>query len=56
MARRHGHKPSQEASTVRYYGRAARRLIWLIVWLFVLFLVVMGLIYIVPKIWHFVLG
>ena len=49
-------KPTQTTKAVRYYTRSIKRAIVLIGWAFVLFLVIMGVVYIVPKIWTAVLG
>lgn len=57
MSRRHhGLKQSKESKTTKYWVRAMKRIIKVLIWLFILFVIVMGLVYIVPKIWHFVLG
>lgn len=55
MARRHRHS-SQEAKATRYYARAIRRFISVTFWLFVLFLLVMGIIWAVPRVWYWALG
>ncbi|MCX6741988.1 MAG: hypothetical protein NTX24_02315 [Candidatus Pacearchaeota archaeon] len=52
--KRHRHKPSKEAEKTRYYARAIKRIVVLLIWLFVLFVIVMGIIWGIPKIWHFV--
>ena len=49
-------RESKEARRTKYYIRAIKRIIRLVFWLVLLFLIVMGLIYIVPKIWTFVFG
>jgi len=51
-----GHRQSGEASATKYYVRATKRIIKLITWLFVLFLIVMGVMFVAPKVWHFVFG
>ena len=54
---RRGHRrPSREAETTRYYARAVKRIISVAFWLFILFLLVMGIIWAVPKIWSWALG
>ncbi len=49
MARR---KESNESRTTRYYIRMIKRITKLLIWIFVLFLIVMGIIWVVPRIWH----
>jgi len=49
-------KPTSEALLTRYFVRATKRMLSVLFYLFILFLVVMGLIWIVPKIWKMVIG
>jgi hypothetical protein len=53
--RRHHEKSSREAKATRYYGRAIRRFVSVLFWLFILFLLAMGIVWAVPKIitWAF---
>ena len=56
MVKKIRHKESEEAKKTKYYVRAIKRLIILVVWLFIFFLVIMGIIYLAPKVWHLVFG
>ena len=47
---------TQSAKLLEYSGRQVRRAIYLVVGLFVLFLIVMSVIWVVPKVWHWALG
>ena len=47
---------SNEARTVKYWVRAIKRFIVLLFWALLLFLIIMGIVYIVPKIWSFALS
>jgi len=49
-------RPSKEALGSRYAVRATKRVIRLVIWLFVLFVVIMAIIWVGPKIWHWALG
>lgn len=56
MGRRFHGKPTKWTLMIGYYTRSIKRAIEIAFWLFVLFLVIMGIIYAVPKIWHLALG
>jgi len=49
-------KQSRESKTTKYYIRALKRITTVVFWLFILFLVVMAIIWAVPKVWHWALG
>jgi hypothetical protein len=49
-------KKSQLASTLEYWTRQSGRAIGLIIVVFILFLVIVGIIWAAPKIWHLVFG
>lgn len=49
-------KESAESRTTKYWARMIKRLTKLLFWLFILYLLVMGLIWAVPKIWQWALG
>ena len=49
-------KPTRESHFTKYLVRAIKRIAKVVVWLFILFLVVMGVIWVVPKVWKFVFG
>ena len=50
------YKESRESNKTKYYKRALKRFIWVVVYLFILYSVVMGIIWAAPKIWHWALG
>jgi hypothetical protein len=47
---------SRESETTKYYKRMFRRLIWLVIYAFALYVVVMCIVWAAPKIWHWALG
>jgi hypothetical protein len=49
-------KPSREALATRYGSRAIKRMIGLLLWAFVLFLVAVGIIWTIPRVWQFAFG
>lgn len=50
------HRPTRETSFVEYSVRRVKRYMRLTIWIFLWFLVIMGIIWVVPKVWNFVLG
>jgi hypothetical protein len=50
------HKETKEAGHTKYYVRALKRITMVVGWLFVLFLVVMFVVWAVPKVWNWALG
>lgn len=49
-------KPSKEALRTRYYVRAVKRIVKLVWWLFVLFVIVMAVIWAIPRVLNWALG
>lgn len=56
MRRFRRHEESGEAGTTKYYRRMLRRLIWLVIYAFILYVVVMAIVWAAPKVWHWALG
>ena len=48
--------PSNEAYFTRYLVRAIKRIMGVLIYLFLLFILVMGLIWVVPKVLNLVVG
>ncbi|MFH1839871.1 MAG: hypothetical protein ABH849_01860 [Nanoarchaeota archaeon] len=49
-------KASQESRTTKYWVRALRRIARVVFWAFILFLLIMVVVWAVPKVWHWALG
>ena len=50
------HKPTKETKYVEYSIRRIKRYIKLTVWVFLWFLIIMGIIWVVPEVWNWALG
>lgn len=55
MAKNHG-KKTQSASRLEYTVRQTRRVAFVVIGLFILFVIVMAIVWAVPKIWRWALG
>ncbi len=49
-------KPSREANLSGYIARLIKRMSKIVFWLFILFLLIMAIIWAVPKVWNWALG
>ena len=49
-------KPTKEAYINRYIVRVIKRVTTIIFWLFVLFLLIMAIVWVIPKVWNWALG
>lgn len=49
-------KGTRETRFIKYSIRRVKRWFTLVVWLFLLFLLIMGLIWVVPKVWNWAVG
>ncbi len=49
-------KESDESKKMKYWVRAIKRFIKVIVWLFILFLIIMFITWTAPKIWYWALS
>jgi len=49
-------KPSKESQKTGYYIRFTKRIIKLLIALFILYVVIIGIIWSVPKLWYWALG
>jgi hypothetical protein len=50
------HHKTKSASHLEYTGRQIRRVAFIIMGLFILFVIIMAIVWAVPKIWHWAIG